>query len=74
MNHGFPLPNDLNDVLAQKVLFSSKADLGTLIKEFFAFYGRIYELPTHLISLNIGRWQEKRLQKTQKNLSPAQKW
>lgn len=44
-----------------------------LLSEFFRFYGQRYQIGNHVISLNIGRWQERRIQGEQKFFLPNQK-
>lgn len=73
LNHNFPTTLDLYATLASRVSFPSKAGLGAFVKEFFNFYGHNYEIKNHVISLNVGRWQEKQLQKSQTNFSSGQK-
>lgn len=60
-------------MLSENVPFRLDSNLDELICGFFHFYGHQYEFKNHLISLNIGKWQEKRLQKSQKALKPDQK-
>lgn len=71
MNHNFPKINQLSN--SSKVTLSAKFSLHELVRDFFRFYGKKYELKNHLISLNVGRWQEKQLQKSQTIFSPEQK-
>lgn len=44
-----------------------------LLVDFFWFYGNRYQIWNHVISLNIGRWQERRIQDQQKFFLPNQK-
>lgn len=43
------------------------------IAQFLEFYGMRYEINNHLISVNIGRWQERRLHAQQTSFTPEQK-
>lgn len=47
--------------------------LDKLLVDFFYFYGNRYQIWNHVISLNIGRWQERRTQDQQKWFLPNQK-
>lgn len=58
MNHGLPVVNELPSMIASKMSFSSKHDLGHFVKDFFHFYGTTFERKTHLISVNVGKWQQ----------------
>ncbi|XP_055323571.1 uncharacterized protein LOC129578676 isoform X2 [Sitodiplosis mosellana] len=72
LKHRFPTINGLQSKLSDKAALLSDRSLNEVIMDFFKFYGHTYE-STHLISLNVGRWQEKRLQEGQKNFTPEQK-
>lgn len=71
LNHNYPKLNELSTT--NKVNFSFNIGLGELVRGFFKFYGCTYEVVSHLISLNVGRWQEKQLKKEQSRFSPEQK-
>lgn len=74
LKHNFPTINALESKLSDKTSFVANESLNCeIIKGFFKFYGNTYQVSTHLISLNVGKWQEKRLQQGQKNFSPEQK-
>lgn len=49
------------------------ANIDKLLADFFWFYGQRYQIWNHVISLNIGRWQERRIQDQQKHYMPNQK-
>lgn len=51
---------------------SNISDFKTVLRQFFHFYGNRYQIWNHVISINIGQWQERRLQ-AQKNFSLAKK-
>lgn len=51
---------------------SADLDFKTVLEEFFFFYGNRYQIWNHVISIHIGRWQERRLQPEQKSFTPAQ--
>ncbi|XP_055326064.1 uncharacterized protein LOC129579895 isoform X2 [Sitodiplosis mosellana] len=44
-----------------------------ILADFFWFYGQRYQIWNHVISLSIGRWQERRIQDQQKHFLPNQK-
>lgn len=46
--------------------------LRQLINQFFEFYGKKYQMGVQLISINIGRWQERQLPAQQTILTPEQ--
>lgn len=50
---------------------SNISDFKPVLRQFFYFYGNRYQICNHVISINIGQWQERRLQAIQ-NFSPAQ--
>lgn len=70
MNHGWPT---ISGLVTTRGASGSEEDLGKYLNGFFQFYGKKYEIPIHLISVNIGRWQEKRLQPKQNQFSSEQK-
>lgn len=60
----------------KKPTTSSKKDAESfekILADFFWFYGQRYQIWNHVISLNIGRWQERRIQDQQKWFLPNQK-
>lgn len=72
LNHELPTAIDLPSVIAKGMKFSTKNSLRQFIEEFFIFYGKTFESKTHLISLNVGRWQQKE-QGEQRHFTSAQK-
>lgn len=77
MNQNFPKSVDVPatrvkciDRVPQKV---DKEYLKRSISEFFAFYGKKYELKNQLISVNIGRWQDPELEVKKTNFTSEQK-
>lgn len=50
-----------------------KEKLQQTIGEFFKFYGEKFQMKRQIISVNIGRWQERFLQSQQTNFTPEQK-
>lgn len=73
LKHDFPIVKNLQFKLSDKASFLPKESLTDIVMGFFKFYGKTYEISTHLISLNVGKWQEKRLQQGQKNVTPERK-
>lgn len=61
LNHKLPTVTELPKVIANGVKFSPKRCFGEFVKEFFEFYGKTFESESHLISVNIGKWQQKEL-------------
>lgn len=59
LNHGLPTPTELDSTIATKTKFSSKNKLNEFVIEFFEFYGKKFAPKSHLISINVGKWQEK---------------
>lgn len=60
----------------KKANASLKKDLecfDKILSDFFYFYGNRYQIWNHVISLNIGRWQERRIQDQQRWFLPNQK-
>ncbi|XP_031625839.1 uncharacterized protein LOC116342388 [Contarinia nasturtii] len=65
-----------NPETMKKADISLKKDLAIfdkILADFFWFYGQRYQIWNHVISLNIGRWQERRIQDQQKWFLPNQK-
>lgn len=65
-----------NAAAAKKAESSFKKDLAIVDKilaDFFWFYGHRYQIWNHVISLSLGRWQERRIQDQQKHFMPNQK-
>lgn len=77
LNYDFPKLDDLAMSPSKFIdhvpqLQVSKADFKRAVKQFFEFYGRKYE-KCKLISLVMGRWQNRYLDKHQTALTPERK-
>lgn len=72
LNHELPTAIELPSAIAKGIKFPPKNSFGQFVKEFFDFYGKTFESKSHLISVNVGRWQQKE-QGEQKHFTPAQK-
>lgn len=75
LNHNFPKLEDLPQGLNEQSDYLSQVnakELKQALRQFFTFYGKVYE-KCKLISCNIGRWQNRRLDKHQQILSPERK-
>lgn len=59
LNHGLPTVTELDSTIATKIRFSSKNKLNEFVREFFEFYGKKFAPKSHLISINVGKWQQK---------------
>lgn len=71
MNHKLPKVDDFAKTGSR--ISSNIANFQKFPKEFFEFYGNRYQMWNHVISANVGRWQERRLQSEQKNFLDVQK-
>lgn len=71
-NCELPTVIELPSAIAKGTKVSPNISLGQYVKEFFDFYGKTFDSKTHLISLNVGRWQQKQ-QGEQKHFTSAQK-
>lgn len=77
MNYKFPKIKDVPPTQCKRIDDIPNIDkdhLKKAIGEFFHFYGQKLEVGKHLISTNIGRWQERHLQPQQLIFTPEQKW
>lgn len=80
VSYGVPTIQELasirpNAQAAQKASALHQKDLDNLDKilvDFFWFYGNRYQIWNHVVSVNIGRWQERRIQDQQKLFLPNQ--
>lgn len=76
MNHDFPQIKDITPSKLKNIIVVPNVDKD-LLKEavggFFKFYAKRYELNNHLISVNVGRWQEIHVQPHQTIFTPEQK-
>lgn len=76
VNHNFLKLKDLPSSQTQNINIPPKIDkelLQQTIVDFFNFYGKKYEIAKDLISLNIGRFQKRKLDVTQTIFTPEQK-
>lgn len=71
-SHGLPTVTELPTAISNGTKFTTKKSFGHFVKEFFDFYGKSFEPNSHLISLHVGRWQQKE-QKGQKHFTSGQK-
>lgn len=53
--------------------FSEVSNFKLVLKEFFHFYGYRYQMKKHIISTQIGRWEERQIQPGQVFFTSAQK-
>lgn len=72
VKYNFPLINELESVLSANTRFPLKGTIAQLMKEFFEFYANVYEVHKKVISLNMGRWQDREAPPEQKLNSPEQ--
>lgn len=81
VNYDVPIVQEINSIRSnaeamKKAESSLKKDLtifDKMLADFFWFYGQRYQIWNHVISLSIGRWQERRIQDQQKHFLPNQK-
>lgn len=76
LNHEFPKLTDLPSSEVKSIDFIPNVDKGkfqTLARQFFKFYGEYYEIKCKVISVDVGRWQNRELDGNQTNFTPAQK-
>lgn len=76
MNFDLPIVEEIKKITEPITNDSLARDLNNfshILFEFFRFYGERYQIWNHVISANIGQWQERRLQTTTRNLSTAKK-
>lgn len=66
----FPTVDEL--LQANASVNSNISNFRPILRQFFYFYGHRYQMWNHIISINIGRWQERRVQAEQRCFSPAQ--
>lgn len=71
MHYDLPTVDEISNPAPKKR--SKTVDLAAIARQFFTFYSKNYEIGNHIISPQIGQWQEKRLQREQKNFSSAKK-
>lgn len=77
VNHELPILRDIPASQSNYIHHVQQVDeakLKRMVCQFFKFYGEQYQMDIHVISLNIGQWQEReQLNDQQINLSPEQK-
>lgn len=76
LTHQFPKLADLPSYQVKSIDFVPKIDKGKLKKvahQFFEFYGKYYEMNCKVISVDVGRWQNRELDSKQTNFTLAQK-
>lgn len=76
LNHTFPKLADLPSYEVNSIDFIPKIDKEKLKKLtclFFEFYGKYYEINCKVISVDVGRWQNRELDNNQTNFTLAQK-
>lgn len=76
MNYDFPKVDAVplvNVMTINTVPSINKDALKKAIRAFFNFYAKQYEVDRLLISVQIGRWQERRLQAEQRKFTAEQK-
>lgn len=66
MNYDFP-------TIEKTVVRSTVSNFKSALKGFFNFYGNQYDIPNHVISTQIGRWQQRYVQPDEILFDPAQK-
>lgn len=71
MHYDLPTVDEISNPAPKKR--SKTVDSAAIARQFFTFYSKNYEIGNHIISPQIGQWQEKRLQRQQKNFSNAKK-
>lgn len=81
VNYDAPIAQDVHSIRSNSTAISNadasfRKDLTVfdkILADFFWFYGQRYQIWNHVISLSIGRWQERRIQDQQKFFLPNQK-
>lgn len=72
LNHNFPKLEDLPQSQSKFINHVPQVDgkkFKHVVQQFFGFYGKVYE-KCKLISVDIGRWQNRKLDKNQTILTP----
>lgn len=72
VKHELPTVPELPLVIANGIKIIPKNSFDELVKGFFEFYGNIFESKMHLISVNVGKWQQKS-QGEPNQVSPVEK-
>lgn len=76
MNYNFPQIKDLSPSKSKNlnvVPHITEDLLKQAVKGFFNFYANRYDIKNHLISVNIGRWQQRYLHDRPSNFTTEQK-
>lgn len=73
VKHELPKVNDIPSMAFENVKILPKIDFSHIVQEFFYFYGKTFDSKTHLISVNIGKWQTKEVPSSQKHFTVDQK-
>lgn len=71
MRYDLPTVDEISNPAPKKG--SETVDLAAMARQFFTFYSKSYKIGEHIISPQIGQWQERQLQREQKNFSNAKK-
>lgn len=72
LNHEVPTVAELPSAIANGSKFPPRKSFEEFVKEFFKFYGQTFEPKMHVISVHVGKWQQ-REQGEQKHLTAAQR-
>lgn len=76
LKHTFPKLTDLPSHEVKSIDFIPKIEkenMKRLSRQFFEFYGNYYEINCKVISVDVGRWQNRELDSNQMNFTLAQK-
>lgn len=76
LHHAFPKLADLPSCEVKSIDFIPQIDqekFKKLAHQFFEFYGKYYEINCKVISVDVGRWQNRELHSNQTNFTLAQK-
>lgn len=73
VKHELPKVNEIPSMASKNVKILPKIDFSHIVQEFFYFYGKTFDSKTHLISVNIGKWQTKEVPSSQKHFTVDQK-
>lgn len=76
LNQKFPKLADLPSYQVKSIDFVPKIDkeeLKRVTRQFFEFYAKYYEINYKIISIDVGRWQNRELDSNQTNFTLAQK-
>lgn len=73
VSYDLPRIARLPSALSKNFRLSSKTVVNELACDFFYFYAKYYEIGGKVISLSMGRWQDLKAPKQQKQLTPELK-